>query len=121
MVIRLGTCGVPPGRAGRAPHASRHNMADDVAIELGDGGAVASVVAIAVALEEGLVVGATGRRAGGGLRRLLACARVDQGCQADAATDVQQPPPAHSVPGGGVPDDVRPSRRNAHRFFMLSP
>ena len=33
-------------------------MADDVAAELGDGGAVASVVAIAVALEEGLVAGA---------------------------------------------------------------
>ena len=51
----MGTWGVPPARAGRAPHASRHNMAEDVAIELGV--AVASVVAIAVALEDGLVVG----------------------------------------------------------------
>ncbi len=55
MVIRFGICCVPPARAGRAPHASRHNMADDVAVELGDAGAVASVVAIAVALGEGLV------------------------------------------------------------------
>ena len=63
IVMRVTVWGVPPARAGRAPHASRHNRSAEAPVEvgvaevMGSGGGLAVGLASGPAVAVGLGVG----------------------------------------------------------------
>jgi hypothetical protein len=86
---------LPPGRAGRAPQASRHNRTAEAAAGGGVGGAIGWGGRCAAGLASGAVVAAGA--VGPGLPRL-----------ADSVTDVEHPPTMAATP---APPASRRTRR----------